>query len=246
MRLSEVTRASALALAVTGAALAATGGAALAADDLPPAVESAGGGVRATRPPGPWFLSAGARVSFVRSAGYDPFATDDALAQFSVTALRSFATGPRLATAVGLQWEVGGSSAQARGADANLSLTRAALVLEERFVPRPWAYGFARVAPGALFGSANLDEPAAPARLESSFTAFGVDASGGLAARINPGPHPVGVWVLAEGGYGWSQSRSLSLAPALPASDRDKAGVTPLGDISISGAFVRFAVALDY
>jgi hypothetical protein len=242
MKLSESIRVSVAALA---AVVAAAGGVARAADGLTPAIETVGG-ARATRPPGAWFVSAGARVSLLRSAGFDPFSTNDALAQFSATALRAFATGPALATAVGLQWEGGSADAQARGADAHLSLTRAALVLEERYVPRPWAYAFARVAPGIVFGEARLDDLATPARLESSFSAFGLDASGGLAGRLNPGPHPVGVWVVAEGGYGWSGSRALSLAPALPASDRDKSGVTPFGDISASGAFFRFAVALDY
>src|SRR5882672_8445061 len=120
-------------IAMLGAALVgAAGGAARAADDLPPALESMGG--RRARPPGPWFVSVGPRLSLLRSSGYDPFSTNDVFAQFSATGLRTFATGPRLATAVGLQWESGSSKAEARGADTELSLSRVSAVFEERFV----------------------------------------------------------------------------------------------------------------
>src|SRR5436190_4445933 len=119
------TTAKALRIAMLGAALAgAAGGAARAADDLPPAIEGVVG--RRARPPGAWFVSVGPRVSLLRSSGYDPFSTNDVFAQFSATGLRSFATGPRLATAVGLQWEAGSTQAEARGADSQLSLSRVA------------------------------------------------------------------------------------------------------------------------
>jgi hypothetical protein len=230
---------------VAAAALVATAGGAARAAELPPPVVQAAPRP-AIRPPGAWSVSVGSRISLLRSAGYDPFSTNDVFAQFSATGLRSFATGSRLSTAVGLQWEGGGAQAQARGADASLTLSRVGAVVEERFVPRPWVYAFGRLTPGWLFASATLDDASTVRRLGTSYSSFCLDASGGLAGRLNPGPMPVGIWLLAESGYGWAPARSLGLAPALPDADKDKAGVTPLADLAPRGAFFRFSLAVDF
>jgi hypothetical protein len=230
--------------AALAAAVVAAGGAALAA--VRPPAPVAAPAPRPMRPPGAWFVSVGPRISFIRGAGYDPFSTNDVLAQFSATGLRSFATGGRLATAVGLGWDAGSAQATARGADASLSLARVSAVVEERFVPRPWLYAFGRLAPGWLFADATLDDGSTVRRLGTSYSSFSLDASGGVAGRLNPGPQPVGVWLLAEGGYGWAPSHALGLAPALPAADANKAGVTPLADLAPRGGFMRFSLALDF
>jgi hypothetical protein len=204
--------------------------------------------VGGARPPGPglWQVSLGTRASLLRSGGYDPFSTNDVLSQFSAMALRAFVTGPGLATAAGLLWEAGNAQAFARGADARLSLSRVAVVVEERFAPRPWVYALVRVAPAWLRGSASLDDPASPASLQTSFSTFGLDAAAGLAGRLNPRAQLLGLWLMADAGYGWAQAQKMTLAPALPAADRQKAGVTELGDLAPRGAFLRFAVALEY
>jgi hypothetical protein len=215
-----------------------------ALDGAAPAIQTAP--ASPGRGPGAWSVAAGARVSLLRSAGYDAFSTNDVLAQFSATALRSFSLAPGFATAVGLQWEGGSTAAQARGGDASLSLSRAAVVVEGRFVPRAWLYGFARLAPGWLYGSARLQDRSTVTPLETSLSSFSLDASGGAAARLNPRSQPVGLWVLAEAGYGWARASAVRLAPALPEADSDKAGVTPLADLAARGAFFRFSLALDY
>jgi hypothetical protein len=271
MRIAERIRRASIAALAAGIVTTAAGGPASAADPMtpadvpppgaelppragarparaaavpPPVVASAP--PRPIRPPGAWFVSVGPRISLIRGAGYDPFSTNDVLAQFSATGLHSFASSSRLSTAVGLQWDAGSAQADARGANASLSLSRVAAVVEERFVPRPWLYAFGRLAPGWLFASASLDDASTVARLESSYSSFCLDASGGLAGRLNPGPQPVGVWFLAESGYGWAPAHSLGLAPALPAADKDKAGVTPLADLAPRGAFFRFSIAMDF
>jgi hypothetical protein len=226
------------------ALVAALGGPARAAVEPPPAVQAAPAPV--IRGPGPWAIAAGARVSLLRGSGYDPFSTNDVLSQFSATALRSFTLAPRFATAVGVLWEGGGGQAQARGAEASLSLFRVAAVVEGRFVPRPWLYGFARLAPGWLYGSARLDDRSTVRTLETSLSSFSLDASAGASFRLNPGPYPVGVWLFGESGYGWAPASAMRFAPALPGPDADKAGVTPLADLAPRGAFFRFGIAMDF
>lgn len=222
--------------------------AARAADDLVPAIEGVGRGA----PPAAqrWQLAAGARTSLVRSAGYDPFSANDVLAMFSTTALWALPTKVtrvgRLTTAVGVSWEIGGTSAPARGADAKLDVMRGGLVLEERFSPSPWGYLFGRVSPAWMSVDASLRDAASPAALETSFSTISVDASLGLAAHLNAQSRGLGVWLLADSGYGWTPARALTLSPALPAGDADKAGTTSLGTLAPRGIFVRACLALTF
>jgi hypothetical protein len=240
---SSVRGPRAAAFLATLAVLAGAGGSARAHDDLVPAIEQAGGGPRG---PQPWQVAAGFRTALFRGAGYDPFSTNDAFSQFSATATWSFPMGGAFSTAVGAGWDAGSSNAQARGADTSLSLSRLGGVAEERFAPRPWAYAFARLSPGWLRGSATLTDPAIPAPLRTSFSTFGVDASLGAAARVSSRASRVGFWLLADAGYSWAPDQHLALAPALPASDADKAGVTTLADLSPRGVFFRGAIALAF
>jgi hypothetical protein len=242
MTISEATRAT----IVVAALVAATGGRARAHDDFAPAIEQVGAGPAAPRGPGLVRVSVGGRSSLFRSPGYDPFSSDDAFGQFSATATVTVLSGARFSTAAGALWEDGSSSSTARGTNSSLSLQRLGVVLEERFAPRPWVFAFVRVAPGWLRGKASIDDQSIPAPLQTSFSTFAVDASAGAAGRLNPRSGRVGVWLMGDGGYGWAASQPMALAPALPAPDRSKAGVTTLSPFAPSGAFVRFTLALSY
>jgi hypothetical protein len=244
MTLTKVARAMLSAAAL----VAATGGAARAHDDLPPAIEQTGASPSApvSRGPGLWRVSVGGRSSLLRSPGYDPFSTDDAFGQFSAMATRAVVVSQRFSTAAGALWEAGTATSTARGADSSLALQRVGIVLEERFAPRPWIYVFGRLTPTWTRGQAEIDDLAIAAPLRTSFSTFGADASAGVAARLNPGTGKVGLWLMGDGGYGWAPSQHMVLAPALPAADRDKAGTTTLADLAPSGVFARFALALSY
>jgi len=242
MKTKMVARAALLAVALVVAA----SGVANAHDELGPAIEQVGGAPAVGAGPGRWRLSIGGRSSLYRSAGYDAFSSDDAFGQFSATVTATVLSGPRFSTAVGALWEDGSSSSRARGAESSLSLSRLGVVLEERFAPRPWAYAFVRVAPAWLRGQASIDDASIAAPLETTFSTVSVDGSVGLAGRVNPGRGKVGVWILGDGGYGWARAQPMALAPALPAADRNKAGVTTLADLAPGGVFFRFALALSY
>jgi hypothetical protein len=229
------------AVAVLGATRPAHG-----ADDLSPAIQSVGGGrpVRQHR----WQVTGGGRASLFGGAGYDPFSTNDVLGQLSTAVSWSLPRrdGSAFSTAVGIIGEFGQSGALARGADADLSLTRVGLLLEERFSPIRWGYAFARVSPAWMTIDAKLRDPASPAVLQSSSSSFALDASLGLAANLNPGARGVGFWLLADGGYGWAPSSELTLTPALAAADAAKAGSTSLGTLAPRGAFFRGGLALSF
>jgi hypothetical protein len=195
---------------------------------------------------GQWQVSLGARTALLRSAGYDPFATDDGFSQVSLAAARAFGTGERSAGAVGVVFESGENTAMARSLDATLSLRRLAVSLEQRFAPRPWTYAFVRFAPGWLHGEASLADYSIPAPLRKTFDSLALDASVGAALRLTASTSRFGVWLTGDAGYGWAPTQHLGLTPDLPAADRDKAGTTSLGDLSPSGIFGRLAVALSY
>jgi hypothetical protein len=201
----------------------------------------------AARPP-VWEVTAGVRTAFIKSAGFDPFSTDDGLVQFSATGSRVLLQAGRLSLAAGLGLDVGGSSATARGAPSSLSLTRVSALAEGRYQPLERLYLFARLAPGLLHGSASIDDHTSPntSPLTDSFDSFALDATGGAALRLAAlGRARVGAWLVADGGYGWAPSQHLVLAPALGA-DQSKAGALDLGSLAPRGAFFRISAALGF
>src|SRR5450755_176052 len=109
----------------------------------------------ALRPP-TWEVSAGVRTMYIKSAGFDPFSTNDGFVQFSLSALGVIARSDRLSFAVGLGLDVGSSSATARGAPSSLTLTHLSALAEGRYQPWSRLYLFARLAPGMVHGSATI------------------------------------------------------------------------------------------
>jgi hypothetical protein len=209
------------------------------------AIEEAAGPL--VRPP-VWELAAGVRTMFIRSAGYDPFSTDDALTQFSLVGTRALVRADHLALVAGLGLDVGGSSATARGAPSSLTLTRVSALVEGRYQPAARLYLFARLAPGLLHAAASIDDVSTPgaSSLSTTFDAFSLDAGGGAAFCIGDiGRVHVGAWLLADGGYGWVAAQDLVLAPGL-GSDQSKAGTLDLGTLAPRSGFFRISFAVSY
>jgi hypothetical protein len=222
-----------------------SGGLARAAEG-PPALLPAGG--REGPAPGAdrWQAAIGMRASLLRDPGFDPFSTNNGLAQVSFAVTHALRTGPGFAPALGLALDLGGADAFARGADAHLSLSRLAVVLEPRFVPRPGLYLAPRLVPGLLRATATLRDTSTPVSLTTSYWTPSIDASLAAGVRLNGWSAPVGLWALGEGGYGWAPRRDLTLAPALPPGDAQKAGPISLGSFTARGPFLRVSLALTY
>jgi hypothetical protein len=182
----------------------------------------------------------------LRDPGFDPFSENDVMPQLSVSVLRAFGSAPGLVPAVGLVWDTGASSADARGIQASLGLMRLALALEARFMPASGVYVTGRLAPGVLHVSASLQDGSAPGVLDTAYTTASLDASVGAGIRLTPAAAPVGFWLVGDGGYGWAPSHDLTLRPELPKTDAQKAGPTALGSLAARGAFFRLGLALSY
>jgi hypothetical protein len=195
-----------------------------------------------------WMLAAGVRTFYIKGAGYDPFSSNDAFVQFSLAGSRALVRHDDLSLAAGIGLDVGGSSAHARGSATDLRLTRVAALIEGRYQPASRVYFFARVAPGLLHGSAEIKDASSPAgaTLGATFDTFALDVGAGAALRLGTFARPrLGVWLVADGGYGWAPAQSLVLSPSL-GSDSDKAGALDLGTLAPRGGFFRVALALSY
>jgi hypothetical protein len=191
---------------------------------------------------------AGVRTTLVRSDGYDPFSTNDALTQFSVSMERVVVRRDAFVFAAGIVTDYGLASAHARRAESELQAWRLGALAEGRYQRWQGGYGFVRFAPAALGMTARLTDSSTPGggRLEDNFWLASGDLSGGAAVRVTPAPTPLAVWLRAEGGYSWAASHHLMLAPEAAPQDQAKLAPVDLGTISPRGAFFRFSIALAY
>jgi hypothetical protein len=204
------------------------------------------------RPPkvGPrlWEVTVGVRTVFIKDPQFDPFSNKDDLEQFSLSAARVLMRDDQMALVAGLILDVGATDASARGEPSELSLTRLSASFEGRYQPWSRLFGFLRIAPGVLHGSASLTDASSPtgSSLNMTFDAFSLDASAGAAFRFGAiGDSKISAWLIGDGGYGWVESERLLLAPSLGA-DQSKAGTVDLGTLSAGGGFFRIALALVY
>jgi len=195
-----------------------------------------------------WMLAAGVRTLYIKGAGYDPFSSDDAFVQFSLTGTGAVVRRDELSLAAGVGLDVGASSAHARGSATDLHMTRVSALVEGRYQPASRLYFFARLAPGLLHGSAQIDDASSPAgaTMQATFDTFAVDLGAGAALRLGTVARPqIRAWLVADGGYGWASAQSLLLSPSL-GSDSNKAGSLDLGSLAPRGGFFRVALALSY
>ncbi len=196
-----------------------------------------------------WRVEMGYRGSFVPSAGFDPFSTNDFLPQLSLSASRTvFSRGP-LSFAPGLAWDYGGSSATARGDATSLTMHRLTVPLEGRVHFVPWGYAFLRAAPGVVAQRTEVDDSSSPAPLTKNRWLFATDLSAGYAWLVWPqrgAGHVARLWLQADAGYGWVANERLDLAPALASGDPRAVSGVDLGDVQLSGAFFRAAAAVSF
>ncbi len=215
-----------------------------------PALETAPAPTGADTRESMWRIEAGFRGSFVPSAAFDPFATNDFLPEFSVAATRTLFAAGHLSLALGLGWDYAKTSATARGDSTSLSVQRISAPIEGRVHLGPVGYLFVRAAPGATVERAEVDDAAAAAPLEKSRWLFSTDLSGGFAWLVFPRTREPSAtarfWLQADGGYGWVAANHLDLSPALASSDGRVISGTDLGSLDMSGAFFRIDAAVSF
>jgi hypothetical protein len=191
--------------------------------------------------------SLGARVSDVASAGFDPFADSDDLAQVSLGLGGTLLTEGRFSLAAVGFWDYGERSSEARGAPTSLSVHRLSIGPEARFHVLPRLYAFVHVLPAFAYSRAELDEGITEAERTARHWAYGVDAAAGAAfemysrrgGRIRPQ-----LWLVAEGGYGYLGSTRLSLKARDGSPERT--APVDLGSLSLAGPYARLSVAVGF
>jgi hypothetical protein len=197
-----------------------------------------------------WRAELSYRGSFVAGRGFEPFSDNGFLPQVSLTASRTlFVSGP-FSFAPGLAWDRGTSTSTARGDATSLAVDRLTVPLEGRVHLGSWGYAFVRGAPGAALQRAEVDDASSPSPLVASRWVFVADASAGydwlLWSAREPESPGVRVWVHGEGGYGWTASQALALAPAGADSDPRKGTGPTLGSLSMTGPFFRLGAAVSF
>ncbi|HEY3494904.1 MAG TPA: hypothetical protein VGK73_09470 [Polyangiaceae bacterium] len=191
----------------------------------------------------------GLRVAFIPDEGLDPFSADDVLAQFSLGAGSTVYGADDFSIAALLLWDTGGTSADARGDEASLSLHRFTAAGEGRYHFFRRLYAFGRVAPGALRWDASLEDGSVGYTRETGNWMFALDLSAGTTfefAGETRGKRfrPRG-WFSAEAGYGWTTSSEVSFAGD---DSQGPARVEPLAfnDLALRGGYFRLSANLTY
>jgi hypothetical protein len=200
--------------------------------------------------PDPWRLAAGARALHVSDPSLDPFAERDALGFFSVEGTKALAMSRHFAFAFGAAWDVGGSSATARGSQTSLTVHRLAVPLELRWHPTHWIYGFGRLAPGATSIAATVNDPASNTPLKSSAWVFSSDLTAGASLLLGPYRNPekrlARVWLTPEVGYAWSTEGAMKFSPDNDDENARPVGSTTLGSLALRGLTYRVSLAMTF
>jgi hypothetical protein len=192
----------------------------------------------------------GFRAMNITSPGYDVYSENDAFVQnslgFSFAPWRSRSTSLHIVA----EWNIGSSSAYARGAQTDLVVNRLALGLEGRWMPRSRFYLYAKLVPSAVHIGGKIDDYEAGVTLESSSWTIGLDTSLGAALRLGTaGTEPkrtVSFWLMMDMGAAFAGQAAMSYRPT-DIDDPSRTfgavnlpGVRPGGFVSRSSFAVTF------
>jgi hypothetical protein len=196
-------------------------------------------------------INAGVRIGYVPAGGFDAFATNDVLPQFSLDGTYPVLARGKLVLGVGLGWDYGARSATLRGFESSLAVHRLYVPLEARWNFNGWIYGFGKLAPGAAAMMAAVKEGSAPNELKATGWAFSADASVGASILMGPRQHldrrAVRFWLTPEIGYALTTPASLSGSPGR--DEKDLLGSdenAKLGTLALSGFFWRASLGTTF
>lgn len=195
--------------------------------------------------------SVGVRASFIADEGFDPFATNDVLAQLTLGLSRTVFVAGDLSVAVDAHWDYGGRSSEARGLPSELEVHRLSVGPELRYHVLPILYGFSRISPALLHTSAALSDDVTDVTLYARNWTYGLDATLGVTVQLygmaSAASNKPRIWGSVEGGYGFGAPTDLSLSPDEDESNAPlRLSSIELGELAISGPLFRVAVALSF
>jgi hypothetical protein len=194
-------------------------------------------------------VGAGVRTTWIPNAGFDPFADNNHLTQFSLNGMRTVLNNHPTQLALGLTWEYGERQSTARGARSSLDVHRLGGVVEGRYLFGSDVYLMLKLVPQAIHTKATLSDPSAPADLIDGQWRFGLDATAGAAwapLRTMNAKALRNVWLSGEFGYGWSTSNRLLLKPDLDDSDPRSKVTLELGSLALRGPMMRIMLAAAF
>ncbi|MFO0741959.1 MAG: hypothetical protein U0270_39040 [Labilithrix sp.] len=218
----------------------------------PPAVESTPAPATTLRTD-LWKISTGARISYIPSAGFDTFSTNDVLAQWSLEGQYPVLSRGRFALGVGLGYAGGARTATTRGDKTALGVHTLQVPIEGRYHVGRWGYAFARVAPGTTAVVASVEEGSSPNRIEDTQWVFASDLSAGAAILMGPRGHDqadkrsVRFWAVPEIGYTLATTARLDARPDRDA--KDALGTderTALPGLNLSSFYWRLSLATTF
>ena len=200
-----------------------------------------------------WKISTGPRISYVPSAGFDSFSSNDVLAQWSLEGEYPVLHRGRFALGVGLGYAGGARSGELRGNKTALGVHSLQVPIEGRYHVGRWAYAFARVAPGATALVASVEEGSSPSSMEDTTWAFAADLSAGAAILLGPrgedqaAKRTIRFWAVPELGYTFATTARFDLRPDRDA--KDALGTdehTALPGLNLSAFYWRLSLATTF
>ncbi|MBX3208006.1 MAG: hypothetical protein KF764_23365 [Labilithrix sp.] len=196
-------------------------------------------------------INMGLRIGYVPSRGFDTFASNDVLPQFSIDGTYPLLSVGKLVLGAGVGWDVGGRSDKVRGFDASLTTHRLYVPIEGRWHWSPGLALFGKVSPGAVAAMATVEDPSAPNELSATGWAFSADASVGASILLGPRQHmdkrSVRFWVTPEIGYSVTTNAPLRGNPGR--DEKDLLGSdesTNLRSLALSGLFWRASIGTTF
>jgi hypothetical protein len=194
-------------------------------------------------------LEIGARTQFIKGSGFDPFSTNDVLPQLSLGASWAFWSRDLLSLAAVAGFDYGASSASLRSDKASIDVRRFLLAPEARYhVLRVLALT-AKVGPTLTREAAEVSGPLGSAMLKTGWK-FGFDATAGVAVELwgyaNGASTKPRLWLMGEGGYGWTSAMNLTFKPNDAGSVPQRLRPLDLGDLSVSGPLFRITAGLSF
>jgi len=194
-------------------------------------------------------LEIGARTQFVNSAGFDPFSTNDVLPQLSLGASLAFWSQDKLSLAGVLGFDYGSTSASLRSDKASLDLRRFTLAPEARYHLFQVLVLTAKVGPTLTREAAEVSGPLGTSMLKTGWK-FGFDATAGAAVELwgyaNGASRKPRLWLMGEGGYGWTSPMELTFTPEDPGAVPQRLSALDLGELSVAGPLFRITAGLSF
>lgn len=194
-------------------------------------------------------LELGVRTQYIKSDGFDAFSERDVLPQFTLGASWAFWAQDKLSLAAFGGFDYGGTSADLRSNDASLDLVRFTLAPEARYHVLRILALTAKVGPTLTRESAEVSSPLGSPLLKTGWK-FGFDATAGAALELwgysNGASKKPRLWVMGEGGYGWTAPLQLTFKPEESGSVPQRLTPLDLGELVVGGPLFRITAGLSF